>query len=177
MQQIQFESWSSDTVLAFGRQMICFSSDARHIEAHDRNTGELIWQSDVYPLEARVDYLLGVCNGLLYAAGPETILAFDLQQEGRMVWGGRRLFGGKLSYGRGMLTPDGIYVPVDDSICKYSLTGRNGRAVMLGKVNVDLGTGAPVGNLYSDGQKIWVHGANRVYALARGQRSRNADSD
>ncbi len=177
MQQIQFESWSSDTVLAYGRQMICFSSDARNIEAHDRNSGELIWRSDVSPLEAKVDYLLGLYDGVLYAAGSETILAFDLRQEGRMVWGGKRLFGGKLSYGRGMLTPDGIYVPVDDSICKYSLTGRGGDAVLLGKVNVDLGTGAPVGNLYSDGQKIWVHGANRIYALARGMRKIRSESN
>ena len=70
------------------------------------------------------------------------------------------------SYGRGMLTPDGIYIPVEDQIYKFSLTGKDGKAELLGKTFVELGTGAPVGNLYSDGMKIWVLGANRIYALA-----------
>ncbi len=169
VQQMNYTSWSTDTIVAFGRQMICFSSDAKHIEAHDRNSGELIWRSDIKPLEAEVDYLLGQYDGVLYAAGRETILAFDLQQEGRMIWGGNRMFDGQTSYGRGMLTSDGIYVPVADSIHKYSLTGKNGKPELLGDVAVELGTGAPVGNLYSDGRKIWVQGANRVYALGPAQ--------
>ena len=65
-----------------------------------------------------------------------------------------------------MLTPDGLFVPVEDSIVQYSLEGgRDNKAEQLGVVKVDLGTDAPVGNLYSDGQRIWVHGASRLYAL------------
>ena len=176
VQQMNYTSWSSDTIVAFGRQMICFSSDAKHIEAHDRNSGALIWRSDIKPLEVEIDYLLGQYDGMLYAAGRETILAFDLQQEGRMVWGGNRMFDGQTSYGRGMLTSDGIYIPVGDGIHKYSLTGKNGEAELLGKVSVELGTGAPVGNLYSDGRRTWVHGGNRVYALGPMKKESAADS-
>ena len=64
-----------------------------------------------------------------------------------------------------MLTSDGIYLPVENEIHKFSLEGKRNKPVRLKTAKVDLGTGAPVGNLYSDGNRIWVHGANRVYAL------------
>ena len=44
-------------------------------------------------------------------------------------------------------------------------------------VKSNLGTGAPVGNLYSDGLKIWVLGANRVYALGAKVANRSASSE
>jgi len=117
------------------------------------------------PIGQKVDYLLGVRDGMLYAAGSKTIIAYDLNGEGRMVWGADELFDGKTSRGRGMLTEDGIYIPVDNGIYKFSLSGRKGKAETVSKVGVSLGTDAPVGNLYSDGQRIWVHGGSRLYAL------------
>lgn len=175
--QMKFESWLTDTVIAYGRQMVCFASDAKQIEAHDRNTGELIWRGEVAALESKVDYLLGVKDGILYAAGPETILAFDLQREGLMLWGGTALFNGKVSYGRGMLTSDAIYIPVENQIIKFSLQGNKGKPIRLKTANVELGTEAPVGNLFSDGQKIWVQGANRVYALGPGKKQNSETED
>ncbi len=160
-----FEGWSSDVIIPFGSQMICFCSDTRQISSYDRNSGELIWQGPNNPKEYDIDYLLGVYEGVLYAAGSETILAIDLQGQGRMVWGGDETFDGKKSYGRGMLTPGGIYIPVEDSIWKFDLKGDRNAPVKVASVKVNLGTGAPVGNLYSDGERIWVHGANRVYGL------------
>ena len=82
-----------------------------------------------------------------------------------MVWGGDQAFGGKISKGRGMLTPDGIYMPVEDAIYKISLDGDKSNVKVVGKVGVKLGTDAPVGNLFSDGKVIWVHGGTRVYGL------------
>jgi len=164
--RLNFNGWSSDLVIPYGRQMICFGSDTDMIEAFDRNSGELIWRSEMCPVGFKVDYVLGVYNDMLYAAGLETIVAYDLKGEGRMVWGTDQLFEGKQSLGRGLVTPQGIYLPVEDSIYQFSLQGKNGRAEVLAKVHVDLGTDAPVGNLYSDGDRFWVHGANRLYALA-----------
>ena len=82
-----------------------------------------------------------------------------------MLWGCDQEFDDKISMGQGLLTPKGIYMPVADSIYHFSLKGKNGEAEILNKVGVDLGTGAPVGNLFSDGERFWVHGANRLYAL------------
>ena len=163
--RLNFNGWSSDLVIPYGRQMICLCSDTDTIEAFDRNSGELIWRSEMSPVGYKVDYVLGVYNDVLYAAGTETIVAYDLKGEGRMIWGTEQLFDGKQSLGRGVVTPKGIYLPVEDSIYQFDLNGDQGKAKVLAKVHVDLGTAAPVGNLYSDGERFWVHGANRLYAL------------
>jgi outer membrane protein assembly factor BamB len=163
--RLNFDGWSSDTVIPWQNQLICFGSDTDTIFALDRSTGRAIWSCPMNPIGHRVDYLLGVRDGMLYAAGPDTIIAYDLNGEGRMVWGAEELFDGKTSKGRGMLTEDAIYIPVDNGIFKFSLSGRKGKAEVVAKVGVNLGTNAPVGNLFSDGQRIWVHGGNRLYAL------------
>ena len=94
------------------------------------------------------------------------MIAFQLKREGAILWGGGEIFDDQKSRGKAMLTPEGVFVPVEDSIIQYALEGdSNGKAYEIGAVKVDLGTGAPVGNLYSDGQRIWVHGASRLYAL------------
>ena len=138
-QHLNFESWSSDTVLSYGRQMICFSSDAKYIEGFDRNSGSLIWRGDAKPLDEKVDYLLGVHDGILYAAGSSTVLAYNLREEGRMIWGGSSLFDGKTSYGRGMLTQDGIYIPVEDEIYKFSLDGKGWQSGIVGQGQCRIG--------------------------------------
>lgn len=170
--RFRFDGWSCDMVIPYGRQMICFASDSDAISAYDRNSGNLIWRSEMNPVGYKVDYVLGVYDDILYAAGRETIIAYDLQGEGRMIWGAEQLFDGKQSKGRGVLTPKGIYIPVDRSIYHFPLPSSNPDGanndvseMQITKVGVDLGTGAPVGNLYSDGNRIWVHGGNRVYAL------------
>ena len=163
--RLSFEGWSSDIIVPYRQQMICFNSDSEAIVAYDRNTGKKIWRSEVSPIGFKVDYILGVYNDMLYAAGSETLVAYDLAGTGRMVWGAEQEFDGKQSLGRGLLTPDGIYMPVEDSIYHFDLNGDKGRSKVIAKAHVDLGTLAPVGNLYSDGQRFWVHGANRLYAL------------
>jgi len=57
-------------------------------------------------------------------------------------------------------------MPVENSIYHFSLKGKGGEGELLSRVQVYLGTDAPVGNLYSDGKRLWVQGANRLYALA-----------
>jgi outer membrane protein assembly factor BamB len=163
--RLNFDGWSSDIVIPYGKQMVCFSSDTDSIEALDRNTGELIWRTEMSPVGFKVDYIIGVYEDVLYAGGFETVVAYDLKGQGRMIWGTEQMFDGRQSLGRGIVTPKGIYLPVEDRIYQLSLKGRKGRAEVLKQVHVDLGTNAPVGNLYSDGERFWVHGANRLYML------------
>ena len=162
-----FEGWSSDVIIPWSNQIICFSSDRNTIEAYDRDKGELIWKCDSNPMsDGEVDYVIGVYNDILYVGGFKTVIAFQLKREGAILWGGGEMFDDQKSRGKAMLTPEGVFVPVEDSIIQYSLEGdSDGKAYEIGAVKVDLGTGAPVGNLYSDGQRIWVHGASRLYAL------------
>jgi outer membrane protein assembly factor BamB/tetratricopeptide (TPR) repeat protein len=160
-----YSGWSDDIVIPYGRQMICFASDSDSIFALDRNTGELIWRTEMNPLGHQVDYILGIHNDVLYAGGRETIIAYDLTGEGRMIWGADQMFDGKHSTGRGVLTPDGLLIPVGQSIYHFSLSTGSEPGRLLKRVGVDLGTGAPVGNLFSDGKRLWVHGGNRLYML------------
>ena len=160
----QFEGWSSDTVLPYRRQLITFASDSNLIEAIDRDSGQMVWRSEINPIGYKVNQILGVYQDTLFTAGPETIIAYDLQGEGRMVWGADQQFDGKQATGRGLLTPDGLFIPVQDKIYHFGLDGDRGRANLIKKIHVDLG-GAPLGNLFSDGERFWVHGGNRLYAL------------
>ena len=165
--RMDFNGWSSDEIFAYGSQMIYFSSDKEIITAIDRNTGETIWECEYNPVGSKVDYIIGIYNDILYAGGYETIIAYDLKGQGRMLWGATQIFGDKKSRGRAMLTPDGIFVPVESAIIQYPLTvEKSGQAIQpIASIEVNLGTGAPLGNLYSDGQRIYVQGANRLYAL------------
>ena len=160
--------WTSDTIIPYGRQMICFCSDAQSLEFIDRETGKTLWEREFNLLSRKLDYLLGVYDSVLYAAGPETIVAFDLRKPSKpeIVWGGDDMFGSGVSLGKGLLTPQGIFVPVGNKILQFDLmpTKLGSQPKPVREISVDLG-GAPVGNLFSDGDRFWVHGGNRVYAL------------
>ena len=161
-----FDGWSSDMILPNGRELICFRSDTEEIEAIDRNDGSMIWRTGLRPYGLKVDHIIGVWDDLLYLGGKRTIIAIDLNAEGYIAWGGEPLFEDRVTTGRGMVTPQGVFVPVGNSIWRFELKGKKGRAHVLNQVEAFLGTEAPVGNLYSDGQRIWVHGASRLYALS-----------
>jgi len=76
------------------------------------------------------------------------------------------MFGDDVSLGKGLLTPQGIFVPVGEKILQFDLmpTKLSSQPKPVRKITVDLG-GANVGNLFSDGDRFWVHGGNRIYAL------------
>jgi hypothetical protein len=163
---ISFDGWSSDTIIPNGRELICFCSDANAIFSIDRNDGSLVWKTGLRPYGAKVDYIIGAWDDLLYLGGKNTIIAIDLKAEGYIAWGGEPLFDGATSTGRGMVTPQGVFVPVGNAIWRFGLKPKKGRAEVLNQIEAFLGTESPVGNLYSDGQRIWVHGASRLYALS-----------
>ena len=165
--RMDFNGWQTDDIIAYGNQLIYFASDKEVITSVDRKTGETIWECEYSPVGSKVDYLIGVYNDILYAGGSETIIAYDLKGQGRMLWGATQIFKDKKSYGRAMLTPAGIFVPVESAILQFPLTAKNsGEEVNpIASVEVNLGTGAPLGSLYCDGERIYVQGGNRLYAL------------
>ncbi len=161
-----FDGWSSDVILPNGRELICLCSDTNSIVAIDRNDGTLIWKTGLRPYSAKVDYIIGAWGDYLYLGGKRTIIAIDLKAEGYIAWGGEPMFEDAVTTGRGMVTPQGVFVPVGNAIWRFSLAGEDGQAEVLNQVEAFLGTNSPVGNLYSDGERIWVHGATRLYALS-----------
>jgi len=163
---VTYNGWSSDSVLPNGRELICFCSDTDTVTAIDRNSGEIVWRRGLSPYGAKLDYIIGAYDRKLFLGGQRTVMAIALDQQGRAAWGGEPHFGDEMSYGRAMVTPQGVFVPVNNSIWRFALDGKNGRAKVLNQIEVFLGTEAPVGNLYSDGERIWVRGATRLYALS-----------
>ena len=162
----EFDGWSSDVVLPNGRELICLCSDTNSISAIDRNDGSLVWKTGLRPYGVKVDYIIGAWGDYLYLGGKKTIIAIDLKAEGYIAWGGEPMFENGVTTGRGMVTPQGVFVPVGKAIWRFSLEGKKGRAEVLNQVEAFLGTESPVGNLYSDGERIWVLGASRLYALS-----------
>ena len=161
-----FDGWSSDVIIPNGRELICFCSDTNSIVAIDRNDGSLVWKTGLRPYGTKVDHIIGAWGDLLYLGGKQTIIAINLKSQGYIAWGGEALFDGAKTTARGMVTPQGVFVPAGNAIWQFALQPKKGRAEVLNQVEAFLGTGAPVGNLYSDGERIWVHGASRLYALS-----------
>lgn len=179
VERLILDGWSEDLAIPYRNVIIVMASDLNMIQAYDRQDGKLKWEAPLSAeSEARVSYLIGVHEDLLFAGGTNEAIAYDLRGEGRMIWSAswtaREYFRdakGK-SYGRGMVTPDGVYQPIKDSILKLDL--KSGKP--LGHAGVRLGYEGVIGNLFSDGQKFWVVCANRVMALENLPASANDDS-
>jgi outer membrane protein assembly factor BamB len=154
---LDLEGWDDDVVIPYGRALVVLSSDCNKLLAIDRRTGELLWDSPRSPSELPPgQYCLGVHGRGLFIGGKNVVRRYDIPS-GRMVW--EQIIDD--SFGRGCLTADALYVPVKDSIVKYEL--EKGRELV--QVGVALTTDDPVGNLFSDGEKLWAVGAGRVYAM------------
>ncbi len=153
---LDLSGWDEDVVIPYGRALVVMASDNDRLFALDRRTGELLWDSPRTPFEHSAGYCLGVVGRGLFVGGGNVVRRYDIVS-GRLLW--EREF--EQSYGRGALTEDAVYLPVRDSVAKLDLeTGK-----IAEQVGVSLTSGAPVGNLYSDGEKLWVLAGDRVHAL------------
>jgi outer membrane protein assembly factor BamB len=149
--------WDDDVVVTHGRTLVVMSSDCDRLLALDRRTGALRWDSPrTSPFGSVATYCLGAAGDRLYVAGKNVVRCYGVSS-GLLKWETEI----DNSYGRGVLTGDAIYVPVKDSIVKLDLA--SGRELL--QVGASLTTDEPIGNLYSDGEKLWVVGAGRVYAM------------
>jgi len=164
--QLVLDGWTQDCLIPVGNTLILVASDFDRIWAIDRQTGEFLWDVRNRPFGDKFDYVLGVYDDLLYVGGRESIAAISLKAQGRLEW--VAYFRGETSYGRGIVTPEGLLVPIEDSIAWYDLHGSPDTpdgARLIRRVGVTWGVDAPVGNLVSDGERLWVAGANRLYVL------------
>jgi outer membrane protein assembly factor BamB len=154
---LDLDGWDDDVVIPYGKGLVVLPSDADRVFALDRRTGNLLWESPrTSPFGTVANYVLGVQGRGLFVAGKNAVRRYDLPS-GRLVW--EKEIGD--SFGRGCVTADSVYLPVRDSILQ--LEAEKGREVS--QVGAALTSEEPVGNLYSDGEKLWVVGAGRVYAM------------
>lgn len=154
---LELEGWDDDVVIPYGKALIVLASDCDHVIALDRRTGDRIWESPrTSPFGTVANYVLGVNGRGLFVAGKNAVRRYDLPS-GRLVWEKEIAD----SYGRGCVTGDSVYLPVRDSILQ--LDAEKGREIS--QVGAALTSDEPVGNLFSDGEKLWVVGAGRIYAM------------
>lgn len=152
-----FNGWSEEKVLPYGKALIVMPSDSDWVFAIDRRTCELLWKSPRTLLPGGTgSYLIGVQGRSLFIGGRDTVRRVDIPS-GKVKWT-RDV---DSSYGRGLLTEDAVYIPVNDSVLKLGLE----KGEELAQVGVALTSNDPVGNLFTDGEKLWVLSANRVYSL------------
>lgn len=154
---LDLNGWDDDVVIPYGRALVVLASDSDKLTAFDRRTGEMLWESPrTSPFGTVANYCLGVSGRGLFVAGKNAVRRYDIPS-GRLVWE-REIAD---SFGRGCVTDNAVYLPVKDSILQ--LDAEKGRDVS--QVGVALTSDEPVGNLFSDGEKLWVVGAGRVYAM------------
>lgn len=162
MELLEFDGWQEDTVIPAGNVLLVLASDYNAVWAIDRQTAEFVWRTDNRPFGRKFDYLIGIHGDHVYLGGVDSIAAISLSAQGRWEWVHSLP---EPSCGQAMLTADALYVPVGSTIQKLGLQGKDGGGDLQATFEVELGTGAPVGNLFSDGEKFWVAGANRLYVL------------
>lgn len=154
-----------DVVIPHARALVVMASDHNVMFAVDRRSGEFLWDTPLFLSddEPPVDYCAGVYKDGLYLAGKQTVRRYDLRG-GALQWVKKLQTAeesGKASFGRAVVTDDGVYVPVKDSILK--LAHESGRD--LGQIGVVLSGRQFVGNLYSDGERLFVLNPGRISAL------------
>lgn len=156
-QRKDLTGWEEDVVIPAGRALVVMASDSDKVIALDRRSGKELWNSPRTPNGMQeASYCLGLTGRGLIVAGRNAVRRYDVPS-GKLIWD--REIGDSL--GHGCLTSDAVYVPVKDSIVKLDL--EKGRELI--QVGVALTTNDPVGNLFSDGEKLWVTGGGRVYAM------------
>ncbi len=158
---MSIKGWDDDSLIVHGGLLVVAPSDADFLFALDRISGEMRWNTP------RVSgrYLLGVLNERLYYAGTDAVHCLK-------VGGGLRLWDASLgtdvpSRGRGCLTADAIYMPAKDSIVK--IDPKSGKRLVQVGVNPAQKSAEheapPVGNLFSNGERLYYVGPDRLVAL------------
>lgn len=159
-QRYQLQGWNHDVALVWGNWILVAASDTNFLAGYRRSDGELAWQaprSEV--LGCTVDQWLGVRDGIVYATGPRGLIAYELSAEGRLYGTPQRLE--KAISGRGLITAQGILLPVQDHLELYDLRSLS----KIKEIPVQMPTNMPIGSLASDGTRLWIAAMNRLIAV------------
>lgn len=157
---LDFEGWQDDVVIPFGKLLVVMPSDFNTMFAIDRRTGEFAWHSP----QDGATYCIGVVGRSLYVAGRDSIRKIDIPTgllKAHRLLNTEPRQSDALAYGRGCVTEDAVYLPVKDSVLKLRLED----LADVSQVGVSSTSGDPVGNLFSDGEKLWVAGPSKISAL------------
>jgi len=149
--QMNYRFWDENIVLPFGRTVIVLPADSDLIARFDRDTGAPRGEQP----RGNARHFVGLHGRALIVAGQNEVRACDAET-GVPLWSQTP---GVIT-GRAMLSGDSVYVPLQSRIVRLDADSGAPRA----EFKVDAGAD-PVGNLFTDGERLYVAALERVYCL------------
>jgi len=147
--------WRDGLVFIEGGKLIVLPSDAERVLVLDATSGKAVASHKTPGL----DFCLGLDGTHLFAASATCVRRMDAVT-GRKVWE-RKLEGTHRACGRGLLTPDALFVPSGQCILRLDPQKGSVQATLRVATEDD----EPVGNLVCDGARLLVISPTRAYAV------------
>ena len=150
--------WEDDYAILLGSTLVVTPSDSHRLIGLDSRTGEQL--IDLPRGASR--YVLGAMDHRLWVGGGDHVICYDLSpgltEAQRLVW--RTPL--EKSAGRGLVTAAALLVPDGQTVVELDPNHGHRRRVF----QVAASESDPVGNLFTDGERFYVLGMERVAALA-----------
>jgi outer membrane protein assembly factor BamB len=148
--------WRENAVFCAGGLVLVLPTDAERVLAFDRSTGQLAYRVKI----DKPQYAVGMASGGLFIAGGD-LLARYATATGKLVW--QAPVGAV--HGRAALTQDAIYQPQGETVVRLDIAGGK----RLAETAAMTPRGDPLGNLISDGRRLYGTGMEYIYALQDSQ--------
>jgi len=159
----RLKGWSRDTIVLGEQNLVVMPSDYTAMVCLNRATGEHQWEAAQTAKEGdeprSASYHLGVTSNKLYVAGNNVLRRYGLDG-GKFEWSANT----GNSYGRGLLTKDLVFIPQDKRVLVYksNATFRERRPLYFTPTLPHKDEN--VGNLFSDGERLYIVGTRCVSA-------------
>ncbi|MBM4031780.1 MAG: hypothetical protein FJ291_08355 [Planctomycetes bacterium] len=154
-QTAAIRGWRDSQVAVEGSSLIVLPSDAECVLVLDAASGKVTARHRTPGLQ----YCLGLDGTSLYASSAACVRRLDALT-GQAAWE-RKLEERDRACGRGILTPDALYVP--SGKCILRLDPKKGE--LQATIRVSTEEEEPVGNLFSDGARLVVVGLTDTYPV------------
>lgn len=163
------DGWHENRALLAGRTVVATGADARRLMLLDAATGRPLELERERDSTRRVKadqlrYIVGQADGRLYIGGTNRIHCFNVEDR-TFSWSSS--IGERPATGRALLSGDAIIVPVDDAL--VWLDAQSGKR--LGEATPTNDDGDPLGNLASDGERLFAVGIDRARAIGDPERT------
>jgi len=165
---VEINGWKKNHLLVAGPNLVVAPSDMEYLFALDRRTGMVRWRQFMdYNDDETTPYPLGIVSDRLYTASNRT-LRMLLVETGRMVKVRPQRPSDKLdddfdgffeSYGRGALTVNEILIPNNNEVLRFDLDLN-----LVDRTALTDDDSIPLGNLFSDGERLYHVGLRTVQA-------------
>lgn len=149
---LRHDAWDDSGVWIVGRTLAVTAADAEPLMVLDKASGQRLG----HPRFDRMQYVLGTREGRVYAGGPGALACFDIDSRSRL-WS-TPVAG--LS-GRALLSGDTILAPAGRKLIRIDPATGQSRGVLDFGDRLD----QPLGNLFTDGRRLFAAGIDRVQAL------------